>query len=52
MLVGHAGGMGWDELLIFATPVVILVALQIVGRRKKRDDTDPDQDEEDVEDEG
>lgn len=42
--VAHAGGMGWDELLVFAAPVVILVALQVAGRRKARDGGDPEQD--------
>ena len=42
-LVGHAGGFGWDELLIFALPVVVLGVLQLAGRRKKdRPDPDPD----------
>ena len=50
-LVAHAGGMGWDELLVFAAPVVILVALQVAGRRKKRDGADPSEDDGD-EDEG
>ncbi len=49
-VVAHAGGMGWDELLVFATPVVILVALQIAGRRK-RAAGDPEQDDLDGEDE-
>ena len=34
-LVAHAGGLGWDELLVFALPVVVLVVLQILGRRKR-----------------
>lgn len=34
-LVAHSGGMGWDELLVFALPVVILVVLQVLGRRKR-----------------
>ena len=33
-LVAHSGGFSWDEGLLFALPVVILVILQIVGRRK------------------
>ena len=37
-LVAHAGGMGWDEALIFALPVVILVVLQLLARRKARDE--------------
>ena len=37
MLVAHAGGMGWDEALIFAVPVLILAALQILARRKAKD---------------
>lgn len=34
MLVAHAGGFGWDEAVVFALPVIVLVVLQIVGRRK------------------
>jgi hypothetical protein len=33
-LVAHSGGLSWDELLLFASPVVILVVLQIIGRRR------------------
>ena len=36
-LVAHAGGMGWDEALIFAVPVVILLVLQVFARRKAND---------------
>ncbi len=36
-LVAHSAGMGWDELIVFAIPVVILVVLQFVGRRKRAD---------------
>ena len=39
-VVAHAGGMGWDEALIFAVPVVILVVLQLLARRKARDAVD------------
>jgi hypothetical protein len=35
-IVAHAGGMGWDEAVIFAIPIVILAVLQILGRRKAR----------------
>lgn len=42
-VIAHAGGMGWDELLVFATPVIVLVALQVAGRRK-RASGDPDED--------
>jgi hypothetical protein len=35
-LVAHAGGTGWDEVLLFATPIVLLVVLQVLGRRKAR----------------
>lgn len=35
-LVAHAGGLGWDELLLFVSPVVVLVVLQVIGRRKAR----------------
>ena len=34
-LVAHAGGLGWDELIVFALPVVVLVVLQVLGRRKR-----------------
>lgn len=44
-LVAHAGGMGWDELLVFASPVVILIALQIASRRRAREAGDPEQDD-------
>ena len=36
-VVAHAGGMGWDEALIFALPVLVLVVLQVIGRRRARD---------------
>ena len=36
-LVAHAGGTGWDEVLVFALPVVVLVVLQVLGRRRARD---------------
>lgn len=39
-VVAHAGGMGWDEALIFAVPVLILAALQVLARRKARDAAD------------
>ena len=38
--VAHAGGMGWDEALIFAVPVVILAVLQLLARRKASDAVD------------
>lgn len=47
-LVAHAGGTGWDEVAVFALPVVILGVLQMLGRRK-RQDTPTDQDGEDGE---
>ncbi len=46
-LVAHSGGLGWDELLLFASPVVILVILQVVGRRKARGEDATEQDEPD-----
>ena len=39
-IVAHAGGMGWDEALIFAVPVLILGVLQVLARRKARDTAD------------
>ena len=36
-VVAHAGGMGWDEALLFALPVVVLVVLQVIGRRRAKD---------------
>ena len=50
VLVAHAGGMGWDELLVFALPVVVLVVLQVVSRRRARDAAATEQDG--TEDEG
>ena len=44
VVVAHAGGMGWDELLVFALPVVILVVLQVVGRRRAREASPSEQD--------
>ena len=44
-LLAHAGGLGWDELVVFALPVVILVVLQVLGRRKARDADASEQDE-------
>jgi hypothetical protein len=43
-LVAHSGGLGWDELVLFASPVLILVVLQVVGRRKARRDDETEQD--------
>lgn len=43
-VVAHAGGMGWDELLVFAAPIVVMVVLRITGRRRARAAEDPDQD--------
>ena len=43
-VVAHAGGLGWDELLVFALPVVILVVLQVLGRRKAREAAANEQD--------
>jgi hypothetical protein len=36
-IVAHANGTGWDEVLVFALPVVVLVVLQVLGRRRARD---------------
>ena len=44
-LVAHSGGMGWDEALIFAIPVLILGVLQVLARRKARDTADDTADE-------
>ena len=41
-VVAHSGGFSWDEGLLFALPVVILVILQIVGRRKAAREADAD----------
>ena len=38
-LVAHAGGTGWDEIAVFVAPVVVLLVLQQIGRRKKADDS-------------
>lgn len=43
-VVAHAGGIGWDELLVFAAPVLILIVLQVLGRRRARDEEDREQD--------
>jgi hypothetical protein len=47
-LVAHAGGTGWDELIFLALPVVVLVVLQMVGRRRRseQDEAPTGQDEE------
>ena len=34
-LIAHGGGFSWDEALVFALPVVVLVVLQVLGRRKR-----------------
>ena len=47
-LLAHAGGMGWDEALIFAVPVVILGVLQLLARRKARETADDGGDGEDA----
>ena len=39
-LIAHSGGLGWDEMLVFALPVVVLVVLQVLGRRRR--DADPE----------
>lgn len=43
-LVAHAGGTGWDEVAVFVVPIVILVILQVVGRRKARAGAPAEQD--------
>ena len=43
-VVAHAGGAGWDELLVLAAPVVVLIVLQVLGRRRARDEGDREQD--------
>ena len=40
-LLAHAGGLGWDEALFMALPVVILLLLARQAR-KKVDETDDD----------
>lgn len=47
-VVAHAGGMGWDEALIFAVPVLILAALQVLARRKAKDGADDADDADDA----
>jgi hypothetical protein len=49
LLVAHAGGTGWDEVVVFALPVVILVVLQVLGRRKRQE---AERGQDDVDDEG
>ena len=41
-LVGHAGGVGWDEAVLFALPVVVLAVLQVLARRKAARDAGED----------
>jgi len=43
-LLAHAGGMGWDELLVFAAPVVVLAVMRVKNRRRAQEGVDPDQD--------
>ena len=33
-LLAHAGGFGWDEILLIALPVAVLAVLQILAKRK------------------
>jgi hypothetical protein len=40
-LIAHSGGFSWDEALVFALPVVVLVVLQVLGRRKRDVDGEP-----------
>ena len=42
-LVAHSGGMGWDEAVIFAIPVIILGVLQLLARRKAAAQVDEDE---------
>jgi hypothetical protein len=53
-LVAHAGGTGWDEIVVFLLPVVVLGVLQFVGRRKRAaaEETGQDAPVEDGEPEG
>jgi hypothetical protein len=41
-VIAHSGGLGWDELVVFALPVVVLVVLQVLGRRKRNAGQDPE----------
>ncbi len=34
--LAHSGGFGWDEAAFFTLPLVILVILQLVSRRRAR----------------
>ncbi|MDQ3108141.1 MAG: hypothetical protein M3Q68_10105 [Actinomycetota bacterium] len=43
-MIAHVGGLGWDELVLIAIPVVVLAVLQVLGRRKARATTPPDED--------
>ena len=43
-LIAHSGGIGWDEAVIFVLPVVVLVVLQVLGRRKRDPGVDPPED--------
>lgn len=44
IFVAHAGGTGWDEIAVFVLPVVILVGLQALGRRRARSGRSADKD--------
>ena len=46
-LVAHSGGFSWDEALLFASPVVVLIVLQIIGRRRARGEDATEQDDAD-----
>lgn len=43
-MVAHTGGFGWDEGVVLAIPVFILVALQISARRRAAQESPDDDD--------
>ena len=40
-VVAHSGGLGWDELLFLAVPVLVLALLGWQARKKADDDAEP-----------
>jgi len=36
--VAHAGGTGWDELLLMGLPLLLAAAIYAVGSRQLRDE--------------
>lgn len=38
--LAHSGGFGWDEAAFFSLPLVILVILQLLSRRRTRRDAE------------